>query len=32
LTALKKGMVTIQVSGDQVDWVETIAKVTISKF
>jgi hypothetical protein len=32
LTAVKPGQVTIQVTGGQVDWVQTLARLAMSKF
>jgi hypothetical protein len=32
MTVTRQGKVTIQVTGEQVDWVEAIARLTLSKF
>jgi hypothetical protein len=32
LTAVKRGKTTIQVSGEQVDWIQAVAKLALSKF
>ena len=32
LTAVKPGQVTIQVTGEQVDWLQAIARLALSKF
>jgi hypothetical protein len=32
LTAVKPGQVTIQLTGEQVDWLQTIARLALSKF